>query len=157
MSWSRSSVQSKQRREVFENQRIWKSLGCCHSPKQQTVLYPARFRTETSERCFPLQRDSRSRRMSPAVAGGERGRFSKVSHPYPMAGHYSSGILMSCGCLLLRPHSVPPHSGAIFQKQDTLKEAQREILRPVTFRPNLTKSLALCRSRLSSQQANYAY
>ena len=31
---------------------------------------------------------------------------------------------------------------AIFQKQDTLKEAQRGILRPVAFRPHLTMSLA---------------
>ena len=45
-------------------------------------------------------------------------------------------------------HSVPPHSGTIFQKQDTLKEAQRgilRILRPVAFRPHLTMGLALQR------------
>ena len=27
-------------------------------------------------------------------------------------------------------HSVPPHSGTIFQKQDTLKEAQQEVQDP---------------------------
>ncbi len=42
-------------------------------------------------------------------------------------------------------HSVPPHSGTIFQKQDTLKEAQRGILRPVAFRPHLTMGLAFYR------------
>jgi len=36
---------------------------------------------------------------------------------------------------------------AIFQKQDTIKEAQRGILRPVAFRPHLMMSLALYRKR----------
>jgi hypothetical protein len=48
-------------------------------------------------------------------------------------------------------------SPAIFQKQDTSKEAQRGILRPVAFRPHLTMGLALSGRVIGSQQANYAY
>ena len=44
-------------------------------------------------------------------------------------------------------HSVPPNSGTTIQRQDTLKEAQRGILRPVAFRPHLIMSLALHRRR----------
>ncbi len=44
-------------------------------------------------------------------------------------------------------HSVSRDSGTIIQKQDTLKEAQRGILKPVAFRPHLTMSLALYRKR----------
>jgi hypothetical protein len=59
------------------------------------------------------------------------------------------------------PHWVDLHdatlgSPAISQKQDTSKEAQRGILRPVAFRPHLTMELALYRRKLSSQQGNYA-
>ena len=40
-------------------------------------------------------------------------------------------------------HDVTLGSPAIFQKQDTLKEAQRELSRPVAFRPHPTMGLAL--------------
>jgi len=38
-------------------------------------------------------------------------------------------------------YDVTLGSPAIFQKQGTLKEAQRGILRPVAFRPHLTMGL----------------
>jgi len=44
-------------------------------------------------------------------------------------------------------HSVPSHSGTIFQKKDALKEAQGRISRPVAFRPHLMMSLALYERR----------
>ena len=35
-------------------------------------------------------------------------------------------------------------SPAIFQKQETLEEGEKEISRPVAFRPHLTMGLAFC-------------
>ena len=47
----------------------------------------------------------------------------------------------------LRRHPYRSGNPAIFQKQGTLKEAQRANIRPVAFRPNLTMGLALYRKR----------
>jgi|SaaInl4_150m_RNA_FD_contig_31_402940_length_410_multi_2_in_0_out_0_1 hypothetical protein len=46
-------------------------------------------------------------------------------------------------------YDVTIGSPAIFQKQDTSKEVQRGILRPVAFRPHLTMNLALYRKRFA--------
>ncbi len=54
-------------------------------------------------------------------------------------------------------HDVTLGSPAIFQKQDTLKEAQRGILRPVAFRPHLSMGLALYRRRFKLSTGKLAY